>query len=699
MSEIIGQRNLIDQLDKNYNCLHRQYRLGGFERLVPYVRMWRPDESDPDTLFYEFCQDEEIGRPPQKTAGAVSFGEAIDDLYKLIEYAERMRPDIVASQALLFLRCKCLVYEATDYFFRVPPELGAYFIHFIENFPHQASEVERLAEKINGVPFPDRDERGKVIKAQLIAALCGANHLYRRHGAESYDRALELLEKLNRYIFEELPRHHEPARESFGLIGLAQYITGRVLSAKGEFAESRKAYRRSAEAYVARLRQKEEFHQRGVIKAHEYEEKISVTVRRAALVTAFGDGYLSFVSSRLTRALESLTLARAALSRNSGHVYLTYVDMLYWACQRAAHSSEIKVIEEVVLELRRCRDKLGDLVSGKHYFHRAGLHLALGLYHRARLSAAGAEADYADGSRYLNEAIEYAGRLWDGQPTNPHLLAAALIIKSRFLIAQYRTGKDADEAAVRRYSEALAEAEECALRARRVSVGIREMESEASATLGEVYTDLSEHYGPRSKLFYSYFDKAHQALQQGLEENRGENIRIEAVCYLRLTRLCLLNGNTETLAHQYFEEWKKIENQVDHDHWKVIAADLRRKLGSRYLLVKVPGTLNYKKWAEQLADVLLEEALKDFVSNHEGNHYKDEKLKGLLRDYLNSTIGYDKRKVDQLIRDRELVFRVKEMMARPREAHTRSRRKSYILAESKPGSRFKPESRDTPESD
>lgn len=82
------------------------------------------------------------------------------------------------------------MYEATDYFLRVPPELGAYFIDYVENFPRQASEVERLAERLNGGPFPDRDERGKVIKAQLIAALCGANHLYRRHGAKSYDRAL-----------------------------------------------------------------------------------------------------------------------------------------------------------------------------------------------------------------------------------------------------------------------------------------------------------------------------------------------------------------------------------------------------------------------------------------------------------------------------------------------------------------------------
>src|SRR5207237_5165472 len=133
------------------------------------------------------------------------------------------------------------------------------------------------------------------------------------------------------------------------------------------------------------------------IKPHEYEEKISVTLRRAALVTAFGDGYLSFVSSRLTRALESLTLARAALSRNSGLVYLTYVDMLYWACKRAAHSTDMQIIEEVVRELRKCRNTLGELVPGSHYFHRAGLQLALALYYRAKGSAERAGEDYKEG--------------------------------------------------------------------------------------------------------------------------------------------------------------------------------------------------------------------------------------------------------------------------------------------------------------
>src|SRR5207237_8165480 len=124
--------------------------------------------------------------------------------------------------------------------------------------------------------------------------------------------------------------------------------------------------------------------------------------------------------------------------------------------------------------------------------------------------------------------------------------------------------KAADAAAARLYSEALAEAEAAALRACQVSVGNREIESESWATLGDVYSDLAHLHKGRKERFYLYFNKALKALRRALKENRGENIRIDAVCYLRLTKLCLLNTNTKILAHQYFEEWKKIAPEVEH---------------------------------------------------------------------------------------------------------------------------------------
>jgi len=681
MPEAKSEQHLVELLDKNYHCLHRQYRLGRFEGSVAYASSWRQAGDESGVPFYELCVEQEVSGQAQPPAGEISFADAIDNLYAFVNYVEH-EVRVTGAFALLLLRCKCLVYEATDYFLRVPPELGAYFINYAELFPQQVAEADSLAGEAGDGPAGFKDRRGRVIKVQIISALCGANELYRRHGPSSYDRALDLLDKLNRYILEELPRQHEQERESFGLIGLAQYLTGRVLSANGAVEESRKAYRQSAEAYLARLRQKEHFFRLQPTKPHEYEEKISVTLRRAALVTAFGDGYLSFVSSRLTRALESLTLARAALSRNSGRVYLTYVDMLYWACKRAAHSTDAKRLEEVVRELRTCRETLGDLIPNKHYFHRAGLQLALALYYRGLGSPDHAEADYEEGMRYLNDAIAHAEHLRDGEFRNSHLLAAALVTKSRFLSARYQNPKTTDPTAARLYAEALAEAEAVASRACEVSVDIRGVESESQATLGDVYSDMAALHRGRRDWFYVYFDKALQALRLALKKNEGESIRIDAVCFLRLTNLCLLDTNTRVLAHHYFEEWKKIEPEVEHDYWKQMAVGLEGRLGGPALLVKAWETLRYETWEKRLAEFLLEESLKNFVAAHAGNTYKDEKLEALLRDHLRLTLGYGDRKVAQLMKDRELSEKVIKMRARPAAVRPKQKRKSYIAAES-----------------
>lgn len=675
---------LIKQLDKNFLCLHRQYRLGRFEGNVAYTDKWRPSEAKTDLEIYDLCEEhEDVGRPQVK-AGVVTFKAAVKNLYETVLFVEGREPSISTSHAVLLLKCKCLIYEAADYWLHVPPELGTYFIEHAEKFPQDPAEVVREAEHLNGRGFENADERGKVIKLLLIAALCGINELYRKHGSASYERALHLLARIDRYIEKELPRQHLRERKSYGLIGLTQYLSGRALSGKGDFTKSRKAFRRSAEAYVARLRQKEEFLCDDDITAQEYEEKLSVTVRRAALVTAFGDGYLSFVSSRLTRALESLTLARAALSRNSGRVYLTYVDMLYWACRRAQHTSDAAIIDETVRELGKCREAFRELVNGSHYFHRAGLQLALALFHRARLSPARAAVDYRDGMSYLEEAIAQAEHIRNNEPRNPHLLASALVIKSRFLSARSLPGKRAGAEANRHYLSDLAEAEATAKRAIDVSAGIREVESEAWAILGNVYMDSAEFYQGRNKDdFNAYFDLSLEALQEALKKNHGENIIIDAVCYLHLTKLCLLNPHTKILAYEYFEQWREIEGEVEHQYWREMAQELEGKLGGPVLLVKAWEGLSYEEWEKRLRAFLHEESLKSFVARHAGKDYTERYLHSRLVVHLRE-LGYSDNKIYELIEEEELMEKVNIMRARGPVAHAKKRLHSYIKEPPKP---------------
>jgi hypothetical protein len=290
--------------------------------------------------------------------------------------------------------------------------------------------------------------------------------------------------------------------------------------------------------------------------------------------------------------------------------------------------------------------------------------LALALYYRAKLSASETSADYDEGISYLNDAINYAKYKIDAEPRNPHLLAAVLVTKSRYLSSRYRPGKDADGKTAHQHLSELTEAEMVAIEACDVSVGIREMESEAWSTLGDVYIDLAHLHKRHKEKFYTYFDKSLEALRRALAENHGENIRIDAVCYLRLTKLCLLNRNTKILAYEYFEQWKKIENEVEHEYCKVMGRELQKKMSGPVLLIKAGRSLNYDQWEKKLSQFLLEEALKKFVAAHEGKDYKPDKLQNLLATHLRIEMGYGKSKVSQLIKDKELMKEIGRMRAR-----------------------------------
>lgn len=188
MNNLNDLAQLIQRLERNYLCLHRHYRLGGFERPVGYLHKWRPDEARTNVEFYELC-DQEIAKHDEAKAGDISFQAAINDLYQLVLYIESEQQETAVIEGVLLLRCKCLIYEATDYLLDVPAALGSYFIDIAENFPHRTRDVERQAEDLNGGIFTNKDER----------------------------------ERLNRFVIEELPSQHEEERQSFGLLGLAQY--------------------------------------------------------------------------------------------------------------------------------------------------------------------------------------------------------------------------------------------------------------------------------------------------------------------------------------------------------------------------------------------------------------------------------------------------------------------------------------------
>jgi hypothetical protein len=668
--------SVFELLQDNYTCLHRHYRLGHFESFIPFVDKFRPEHSADG--FYRLDGNEPAVNEPGKPR-TISFKEAIDDLYQLTRYVSNLS-SVPSGTAILLLRCKCLIYEAIDYSRDVPGELGQDLKKIAEQFPKTPPQVIQQAEKLNGKPFsgPDaKDDCVRVIKVQLIAALCGINEMYRAHNQKSCETALRILHQLRHFIDVELRSLRKEPRPSHGLSGLCNYLLGRIHAEMGAYGEARKAFRESADAYLNRIRQKEEFYKKKRLGYESYREKASVTLRRTALVTAFGGGFISLTNSEITRALESLTLARPALSQNSGLAYLNLVDVLWWACQRAIHSSEPEWLERIIENLDKCRREF-ERLEHPRYMHRAGIQLALAHYYRGKPSQGIDDVDFEIGMRYLQHAIDYAIAA-DQRIKNPSLLSEALTIKARFLRSQHRSLKATNPQLA---FEKLKEAEREALKARDVSKGLRVLAAEANVALGDIHADMAQMDRKQLKQissdFRTEFNNATNDYKRALKLN-PENRRIEGLCYLRLAKLCKLDDSFELAAINYFKEWQRVEANVEHQYCKEMARELEESLKEPFLVLRPGQTFNES--SDKVYRFLWDESIKNFIATN-AHRFRDRKLsnpselKNLLINHLRDELGQHERTIEGKLNEDEIA-RVALKLQDPSQPASKSNRESY----------------------
>lgn len=667
MTEIKEGVSLDARVDRIYRYLYKLYRVGAFEeKLEGYRYGWLELGNGAD--FYEYRSPRDGAKvDPQK----VSYQEAVEDLYQMILFLESNKKSWAEEHPIQILEIRNLVYEVKDYALRVPPELGHFFIDQARKFGehvknnlvvHYADEFrkERSEEKEHN------DARAKVIKVLIISALCGVNQLYRLHGQEDYDEALEIIENIEMYVSHGLPHQHQMERQSFGLLGLTMYLKGRLLSAKdGHYGKAHAAYTKSIDAYTTRLDQKAEFYEKGYIDKEDYEEKKTVTQRRAALVSAIGVGYLAFVNSRISEAFAALRGSRVALKQNVGAIYGTFTDILFYACKRAVGSSDKQTIKEVIEGLRGCRETLSKLVPDSQYSHRAGVELAIALHYRAKAEykpgeqAVEASTYYGEAMRLLNAAIEHSETMVDGHYRNRRMLAEALIVRSHL-------GRHLPETRSGGKSAAYADAERDARRARNVAKGNDHRECEAEVALGAalcaqaglVRTENEHEFGQKVA-------DAQESFQRALMLNRGTNARVEGVCHLKLTKLSLFDPSTVALAHDHFKRWQEIESRVEHAYCHEMASELRKQLGQDgpLLVINAETNLDYFYWEKKLLDHLLNTMLVNLSKDTNKENYSETELRGKIVNALIKELNFKKSKAYELVKDKEhnLVERLQRL--------------------------------------
>ena len=646
-----------------YSYLYKPYRQGDFELdLDCYQYEWPELNNNAD--FYAYLPP---GEDVLFTTKRIKYIEAVDNLYQLILFLKRNMESWVAEHKVLMLKIKNLVYEVKDYSLAVPPELGKYFLDQARAFNENVkrNEVEHAADEIrreeSDLQKPD-DERARVIKMQIIAALWGVGFLYRSHIYRNYEEALEIVENIETYVKKNLPRQHLHERQSFGLIGLTLYLKGKLLSATGEYSNAEKAYAHSSDAYVMRLDQKNEFSEKGYITKEQYEEKKIVTLRRTALVSALGLGYLAFISSRIYKALAALRMARAALKQNVGAVYEAYTDILFFACRRAEGSSERETIEEVVKGIQACYATLLDLVPDTHYLHRAGIELAIALHYRiksAQKSGAGIEhalADYDKAMELLKLAIVYAEGVEGKRKKNQRLLTEALFIRSYIR-------RCLPEIAENRHSN-LSKAEDDARRSLKEAAGNTRMECEALIALGSVQYEQARYYKRANKEleFRKKVNTSQNSFRDALMLNHKKNVRIEAVCYLKLTKLSLLDPSSVALAHDYFKRWKEIENRVEHAFCHYMADEINKRLseGGPLLIINAESPLTQSEWKKKLLMHLINSMLVKLSEETKKHQYNEKQLHELIADDMINRLKFGKTTAYNLIKTHRLVEQLQE---------------------------------------
>lgn len=681
-----GSRNhliAVDVLRDNYNVLNHMYRLGRFEYPVaeritdaeghPLQVLIPTNEPGTINIWHDIgllesrdnIQPWTLAPPPADLPPGWRWSRINDvarGLYDLARTLLLQSPHLFLNSFCLPIRALALAYEIRDYLLIVSKEESQFFVNWAEQI---APDID--AHVKDNYPVGDQAERLRLTKNLIIISLCGINELYRRHHAHAYEQALGLLKSIESYLHG--PLLDSQKQKSLGLTGLTNYLIGRVTFALGR-PNASKAFLVSTEAYANRVYQKEAARDRGEISAQEYEEARLVSLRRSALAAALGTGYIAMSRSRVTEALQSVTLARGVLKQNCGQVYAAYTEFIYAQAKRALGSSDLKELRQVKNLFRRCARDFEQLVPNSHYPCRVQVERAILCHYSAQCheliyqEQSKLKQDkfskehvrqrlfkfYDKGIDLLTKAIEYAQAdtgVLGREMRNPRMLAEALYLRSHLRRYQSKLCDDP--------SDKMTLALEDARKALKHAEGMRQLECEAYITLGAAYSALatsalttklpgSEEEGDALKnssplllnvnrsraasveqtgeiqmrSFQELREDAKDKFINALKLNEGNNPRVSADCYLHLSQLALLTPTTYPDARTYYKKYQEeVGPFVDHAYCHNVARDIERRLdeSGQFFFVDVRESLNVDYWNAKVREYLINETLNQLASS------------------------------------------------------------------------------------
>jgi tetratricopeptide (TPR) repeat protein len=493
-----------------------------------------------------------------------------EKIRKLDNFINGEGSSLATSDKLLYLKIKCMLAEAHDYF-------GA--IGSSDKLLGEGSIIFDELKLIEDVKPEDR----KIIREQIIFCLNHAHaFLYRPY---KYPEAKKRTSWCLDFIKSKL--RDEEVFPCYGTLAQAELYLGQIHRRMNQYDEAEECFGRAIGYYYERARRRmaEYDYERAKRSTGEYRDdeshreallsELTLSKYRSAICLGSGIGRVNFSRGHLKEAIHNILSARVLLLGTEAELHTANLDLLFASVKRSIGGRKdkkglleaIKNIEDAYLVFRE-----HDHVP---YIANAAIELSLAYLYNGEHKKA------------LSKLTELESILDEDDKSKwkcPRLLVLSRISRER--------GNPME--AERLASEALDHAAE---HTKQVPYQIEALivRSEARILLREI-------------------DEARKDLREALELNeygkKQANIKVEAVCQLHLARSFALEHDGREAKH-CFARWKQLEKKVEHGIIHELAAEVEkdiRGLSKDFVIPADAESLNYNEHLKELQKFLVNQA-------------------------------------------------------------------------------------------
>lgn len=705
----------IQVVKNNYIVLNNLYKQGKFEDRVETT-----ENSQDISKFHYFPTDKlELKQKFASSANELRGSErnpqdlqwATRNLREqaqfLFEHYYSFSDENIVTVILCYYRIISLSYEVNDYFLDVSDDTSDFLIGLTDEI---TVDIKTYVAQFKSF-FPEGSENYlELTKQILIVVLCGVNEFYRKH---RYDDGLEKTKIVKQFIADHSIKFDELKERWHGLRGLCSFIMGKIYTSTSKFAEAETEFNSSVEAYSKSIWQKEQMFSKEQAKTskagkklhkeseHKREHEISrsVALRRIGLVTSFGNAFQSLVLGKVKDAIYLSSVARGIVNWNTGKIWSAYVDLIYFSAKRAENSSNIAILLEIKNNLSRCFEIFVNLIPDGHYKNRALFQIALVNHYMARwhkekgqdLDKSGKKEqalnEFKRAEDYWNEASENLSTTIDDDKLklNKRLRAESAAILGHTLsnlgllagiFQNDGTGKfrEAEEILEKAWEESAEYSQiQCEVGLAKAAVSKAYIEyfqndfSNSKNLLGS--TRFAERIWSKEEVekINEAYKNSFQVLHEVLFLNNNSSIRIQATAFLRLAEVALMRELTRNQAYEYFDQYKKISSQVEHEFCHRWAHELEGKILESFTFTIKPGvTFNKEELEDKKNQYFVDYAVyhaaieieKDFF---EGKINKSSSISSYLRRELERHCNLDSKAIENLYSEHKIFEKVRQI--------------------------------------